>query len=452
MEVSYVEGIATHNGLESCVGVCKDQGEVLTEERTGWVLSSEIYAQPHKRQLLRDADAVEECGRLHRVNRHRKDHQNPPRGRRSRACVEAPCAGTVSWTLQARRRARTIASTAAPVSRWRSQGLLTLTEQLISRLICGLAIATLISQVAAQTSVLSQAPQQHTIHSNVFPNAAPLSYESAALRIGTGDLLEISVSTGIGPPEVNWKGRVSGSGDIALPLVGSLHVLGLAAEQAEAMIETRYIDAEILKNPQVTVFISEYASQGISVLGEVAKPGVYPVMTSRRLLDLISQAGGFSPTAGRTVTVTHRGSPLEPRTVVLSRDPSRTLADNVDILPGDTIVVAKAGVVYVVGAVGKPGGFTMDANEGLTVLQAIALAEGSKPEASLDKSKLIRKTPNGPEEIPIPLSKILTSKAPDQKLQADDIVFVPSSAAKSAARRSLEAIVQTATGVAIYRR
>ena len=86
------------------------------------------------------------------------------------------------------------------------------------------------------------------------------------------------------------------------------------------------------------------------------------------------------------------------------------------------------------------------------MLQAIALAEGSKPEAALDKAKLIRKTPAGPEEIPIPLNKILASKVPDLKLLPDDIVFVPSSAAKTAARRSLEAIVQTATGVAIYRR
>jgi polysaccharide export outer membrane protein len=124
----------------------------------------------------------------------------------------------------------------------------------------------------------------------------------------------------------------------------------------------------------------------------------------------------------------------------------------VDILPGDTIVVAKAGVVYVVGAVGKPGGFTMDRNEKLTVLQALALAEGSRPDAALNKSKLIRKTEAGSEEIPIPLGKILASAVPDQKLQPDDILFVPNSAAKGAARRSLEAIVQTATGVIIYRR
>ena len=281
----------------------------------------------------------------------------------------------------------------------------------------------------------------------ILPSNSPI-----ILRIGTGDLLEISISTVIGAPDVNCKARVSASGDITLPLVGSLAVAGMTAEEAQATIEKKYKDAEILKSPQVLVLIVEYASQGVSVLGEVLKPGIYPLLTSRRLLDLISQAGGVTPTAGRMITITHRDHPLEPTTIVLSRDPRQNTASNIDIIPGDTVVVAKAGVVYVVGAVGKPGGFTMDANDGLTILQAIALAEGAKTDAAMDKSKLIRQTPNGPSEIPVPLHKILASKTPDIRLQSDDILFVPSSAVKSAARRSLEAIVQTATGVAIYRR
>ena len=282
---------------------------------------------------------------------------------------------------------------------------------------------------------------------NTQPSNVPV-----LLRIGTGDLLEISISTVIGASEMNWKARVSLSGDITLPMVGSVHVAGLTAEEAQASIEKKYKDAEILKSPQVLVLITEYASQGVSVLGEVLKPGVYPLVTSRRLLDLLSQAGGLAPTAGRTITITHRDHLLKPETVFLSRDPKQNTESNLEIKPGDTIVVAKAGVVYVVGAVAKPGGFTMDANDGLTLLQAIALAEGTKADAAMDKSRLIRKTPNGPTEIPVSLRKILSSKIPDIELQSDDIVFVPNSAAKSAARRSLEAIVQTATGVAIFHR
>jgi polysaccharide export outer membrane protein len=224
----------------------------------------------------------------------------------------------------------------------------------------------------------------------------------------------------------------------------------MTAEEAQAAIEKKYKDAELLKSPQVLLSIVEYASQGVSVLGEVSKPGVYTLLTSRRLLDLISQAGVLTPAAGRMVTITHRDRPRESETIALSKDPRQNTATNIDIIPGDTIVVAKAGVVYVVGAVGKPGGFTMDANEGLTILQVIALAEGPKADASMDKSRLIRQTPTGRSEIPVQLSKILASKTPDIKLQSDDILFVPSSAVKSATRRSVEAIVQTATGVAIF--
>jgi polysaccharide biosynthesis/export protein len=316
------------------------------------------------------------------------------------------------------------------------------------------ATTALMLLLAVQTTSPPQSiPQNRTEQATDARQSAEIpSNGPIILRIGTGDLLEISISTVIGAPDVNCKARVSSSGDITLPLVGSLHVAGMTAEEAQATIEKKYKDAEILKSPQVLVLITEYASQGVSVLGEVLKPGVYPLLTSRRLLDLISQAGGLTPTAGRTITITHRNRPLEPKTITLSRDPTQNTASNIDIIPGDTIVVAKAGVVYVVGAVGKPGGFTMDANEGLTILQAIAMAEGAKTDAAMDKSKLIRQTPNGPSEIPVPLHKILASKTPDIRLQSDDILFVPSSAVKSAARRSLEAIVQTATGVAIYRR
>jgi polysaccharide export outer membrane protein len=315
-------------------------------------------------------------------------------------------------------------------------------------------IALMFLLAVQTTSPPQSVPQNQTEQATSGEQSADVlpSNSPVILRIGPGDLLEIMISTVIGAPEVDWKTRVSGSGDITLPLVGSLHVAGMTAEEAQGLIGKKYKDGEILRSPQVSVFLLEYASQGVSVLGEVLKPGVYPLLTSRRLLDLISQAGGLTPTAGRTITITHRDHPLEPKTIISSGDATQNAANNIDIIPGDTVVVAKAGVVYVIGAVGKPGGFTMNANEGLTILEAIALAEGSKADASLDKSRLIRRTPAGRGEIPVPLGKILASKTPDMKLQPDDILFVPSSATKSAARRTLEAIVETASGVVIFHR
>jgi len=162
-------------------------------------------------------------------------------------------------------------------------------------------------------------------------------------------------------------------------------------------------------------------------------------------------AGGTTEKAGKAAVITHRDRPREPETVMLWSDAKKSPQSNVSVLPGDTVVVSKAGVVYVVGEVGNPTGIVME-NPDLTVLQAIALAQGTKSTAALGKAKLIRKTPNGQEEIPFSLKKVLSAKAPDLKLQPDDIVFVPSSAAKSAGKRSLEAIVQAATGVVAYSR
>jgi polysaccharide export outer membrane protein len=127
------------------------------------------------------------------------------------------------------------------------------------------------------------------------------------------------------------------------------------------------------------------------------------------------------------------------------------LDNNVPIFPGDTIVVSTAGIVYVVGDVNHPSGFAIDKTDTLSVLQAIALAEGTKPNAKLNNARLIRRTDDGPQETPIKLKEILAGKAEDTLLRPNDILFIPDSTAKSAAKRSLEAILQVATGVAIYR-
>jgi polysaccharide biosynthesis/export protein len=185
-------------------------------------------------------------------------------------------------------------------------------------------------------------------------------------------------------------------------------------------------------------------------LGEVLKPSVYPLLGPRTLFDVLSLAGGTTPKAGQVITISHRDHPRELRTVFLSNDPAKSAEANVEIFPGDTIVVSKAGIVYVVGEVRKPSGVVMENGTQMTVLQAIAMAEGTNPTASLNNAKLIRKTPNGPQETPLQLKKILAAESPDIHLQADDIIFVPNSSAKSAGKRGLEAVIQMATGLAIY--
>ena len=184
------------------------------------------------------------------------------------------------------------------------------------------------------------------------------------------------------------------------------------------------------------------------MLGEVGHPGVYPVLGDRRLFDLISAAGGFTDKAGRSIVVTHRNQPDKPVTVPLTRNLSDSPGSNIAVFPGDTISVRRADVVYVVGEVNKPSGFLMD-TENLTVLKAIALAGGTSRTARLSGAKIIRNGPAGMTQTSVQLKRILQAKAPDMPLQAEDILFVPSSAAKQFTGRTFEAAMQAATAVSI---
>ena len=267
------------------------------------------------------------------------------------------------------------------------------------------------------------------------------------VRIGGGDLLEVSV---YGAPEYRYDVRVGDDGNIALPLAGPVKVAGLPIGAAESAIAKRLQDAGTFNQPQVTVFEKEYATQGVSVLGEVQKPGIYPLLGERHLLDAISAAGGRSAKAGTVVSITHREKPDSPQLLALSFDAAGAPAKNPVIMPGDTIVVSKAGVVYVVGDVREPSGIVME-NPNLTVLQALAMAHGANSTAKLSRAKIIRKNGNSAQEIAIPLDKILAARQPDEELLAGDIMFVPSSAAKSATRRGIEAVIEAATGMAIYK-
>ena len=268
---------------------------------------------------------------------------------------------------------------------------------------------------------------------------------SFEILIGPGDLIEVSV---YGASDYVKEVRVLSTGEIALPMAGMLKVGGLTPAQAEDLIAKRLKEGDYFTDPRVSVIEKETATQGISVLGEVQKPGVYPLPGPRRLFDAISAAGGTTPRAGNTVSIMHRADPQQSDTVKLSYGHSSN-ESNVYVYPGDTIVVSKAGVVYVVGDVRLPGGFVME-NSRMTILQAYAMAQGANGTAALDRAQLIRKS--GSADQIISLKKILTAKAPDMELQPEDILFVPTSSAKVAGRRTIDAIVQTASGMAIYSR
>lgn len=254
---------------------------------------------------------------------------------------------------------------------------------------------------------------------------APVAPSGAisTVRLGAGDLVDVSVYN---VPEMETKTRVSSTGDIYLPLIDYVHVDGLTVDEAESVIEKRLDQGGYVKSPHVQLFVQEYASAGANVLGEVAKPGIYPVLGDPTLFSVISAAGGFTDRAGKNITVTRRDQAAAPITVPLALNPQDHPESNIPIYPGDTIMVRRADVVFVVGEVTRPAGLLMGDGGHLSVLQAIALAGGTTSTARLSGARIIRKSPTGLTELPVPLKNLLKAKADDIQLEANDILFVPS--------------------------
>jgi polysaccharide export outer membrane protein len=267
----------------------------------------------------------------------------------------------------------------------------------------------------------------------------------AALRLGPGDLIEVAV---YGVPELSQKARVSSSGDVYLPLIDYVHIGGLTPEEGQGLIEKKLSEGGFVRNPHVTLMVTESANSVVSVLGEVARPGIYPVLGERRLLDVVSAAGGLTERAGSTITVTHKRDPEHKDTVRITSEFSQSAEANVPVVSGDTVVVAKAGVCYVVGEVGKPSGFIMD-GDSLSVVKAMALAGGPGRSASLNGASIVRRTDKGIQQIPVPLKKIMASRVQEVFMKPEDILFVPTSGRKLFAQRTAEAAFQAATAVSL---
>ncbi len=262
--------------------------------------------------------------------------------------------------------------------------------------------------------------------------------------ISPGDVLDISV---FGASDLSQKAVVNSGGNVYMPLINYVHVAGLHVEDAQTAVEQTYLSNGILKTPHVSIVITSYAS-GVVLMGEVVKPGIYPIVGAGKLFDILAEAGGTSANAGQVVTITHKGS-TDSQTVMLTSDPTKSLEANVPVQQGDTIIVSKAGVVYVVGEVNAPSGFLMDEKDQYTVMKVVAMAHGTTKLAKNSKARIVRRTPDGEKEIPVPLDKILISKAPDMPMQSNDILFIPTNRGKMAAARGADVAISLATGLTI---
>lgn len=270
----------------------------------------------------------------------------------------------------------------------------------------------------------------------IVQNAASASLLNDGLlyRLGAGDIIELSVFQ---VPELNTKVRVDGRGEIVLPMLGTIAVQGMPLSELEALLVKR-LKADYLQSPQVSLFIDEYRSQQITVMGAVNDPNVYSVRQPRSIFEMLSLAGGLSKSAGDVIRVeTVQNDPQsghsKPASLLLSVD--KLLQGGYDLSSlrlkgGDSIMVPEAGVVFVEGAVKKPGSYQMQGET--TVLKAIAMAGGIPWEGKQSKVEVIREISGDPIAIDVNLHKVRNQQGDDIVLRNGDIVVISYSTTRRA--------------------
>jgi polysaccharide export outer membrane protein len=276
---------------------------------------------------------------------------------------------------------------------------------------------------------------------------APAPIVPESLLIGPGDQLRVTV---FDVPELTQDLRVDDNGNAALSLGGIVQLSGLTSTQAAHKIEVILRSQNYIKEPHVQVSITEYVAQKVPVLGEVKNPGSYSLQTPRPVLSVLTLAGGLTETADRRIQI-QRGTTSTKVSYFLSNNASETFDTGVLVYPGDTVFVPKAGIVYILGDVRLPGGYTMTDNRGkLSALELVARAGGINTTSKASKTHLMRKTDKGYTETPVNFGDLERGKIPDFDLVDGDIIWVPFSYTKNFALGA-SSIVSAVGGAALYR-
>jgi len=309
-----------------------------------------------------------------------------------------------------------------------------------------LSASFVLAAAATCDSVMAQEVQTATVAATA--NAGVHSEPAQSFVVGPGDLLHVVVYD---EPGLEQRVNVTDSGIVNLFLVGDVRVAGLSADQVARTYE-RLLRGHYLVHPVANVTIDQSATMQVSVLGEVRNPGTFEIETARNILDIVSLAGGLNDDADRRITIKHRDSKAGATEVFLPNNAGDAIAQSVLVYPGDTVIVPKAGLVYVLGDVGKPGGYYMQRDSGLSALQAVGMAGGLLPNAAAPSSRIVRKDPNAPNgyaQIPLQLRAIQRGKQKDVQLQADDVIYVPFSYARNLIVQS-PAILASLSSAIIY--
>ncbi|PLX84641.1 MAG: periplasmic polysaccharide biosynthesis/export protein [Desulfuromonas sp.] len=249
----------------------------------------------------------------------------------------------------------------------------------------------------------------------LFTHAQPLLAVDTDYQVGEGDVLKVNVYDHL---DLTTIVRVSSDGAIIFPLIGQVEIGGLTVSQVAQKVGMELADGYIV-NPQVSVFVEEFRSKKVVIMGHVNNPGLYELSGATTLLELISKAGGLNEDAGDELTIRHKGAPVEEVTRVNLKDllERGDTSKDVFILDGDNVFIAKAGMFYVTGEVKKPDAYKLE--EGTTVIKAISMAGGFTQIASKGRIKVIRVI-DGQE-------RIMERTPMDEQILPDDVIVVPES-------------------------
>jgi len=293
----------------------------------------------------------------------------------------------------------------------------------------------------------------------------PVAEDVQAMPLGPGDQVEVTV---LRLPEIQaLPAALDDTGAIDLPLVGRIPAGGKSPEQVQLAI-TEALGA-FMREPSVRLRVVATASRPVSVLGAVKQPGVHQLKGEMRLMEALSLAGGLREDAGYSIKIARmleqgelplpdakiddsgRFSLAEIDLTELMRNENP--ANNILIRPQDVVTAPRAKLVYVVGDVIKSGGFVLAERQSMSVLQALALAEGLKGTASPRNARIFRPIEGSPDkdEIAIDVRRILSGRQEDVALYPEDVLFIPNNTAKSAGKVALSALLDVGTGLIIFR-
>ena len=318
--------------------------------------------------------------------------------------------------------------------------------------------ALLVAAMALASQTASAQNNQPSVPSNSGTSATPrvqnnptpqnplmtVPEDFAGLKLAPGFLLNIIVYD---EPDLSARVRVDKEGNINLPFVKTIKVGGDTVAQAKQRIEDKFRGDGILKNPQITIDVEQFATTSVTVMGEVQNPGKVELLAPHSLLDVIGMTGGETTLAGNEIELKRPvDGAMQSTTYHYSRGDDGSAIRDVMVNPGDTVMVKRAGVVYVLGAVNRPGGYTMQENGELNVAQAISLAQGLVMQAKVNGLRVVQHDKQGnPIEIPVSYNKIMNGKEKPIQLAAGDIVYVPISKTKAILSSTTTLIGQTAS-------